>query len=59
VREKILSGELAPGDQVPSAAELAEQFSVTRGTALRALGSLKEEGQTEASPGWGTFDADR
>ena len=59
VREKILSGELAPGDQVPSMHELAEQFSVTRGTALRALGVLKEEGLTEASPGWGTFVAER
>lgn len=59
VRGKILSGELAPGDQVPSAAELAEEFQVTRGTALRALGVLKEEGLTEASPGWGTFVAER
>jgi DNA-binding GntR family transcriptional regulator len=30
-----------------------------RGTALRALGVLKEEGLTEASPGWGTYAAER
>jgi DNA-binding GntR family transcriptional regulator len=59
VREKILSGELAPGDQVPSMHDLAEQFGVTRGTALRALKVLKEEGLTETSPGWGTFVAEK
>jgi DNA-binding GntR family transcriptional regulator len=59
LRNKILSGELAPGDQVPSMAELAEQYGVTSGTALRALKVLKEEGLTEASPGWGTFVSER
>ncbi len=59
LRKKIQSGELAPGDQVPSMHELAEQYEVTRGTALRALKVLKEEGLTEASPGWGTFVAEK
>jgi DNA-binding GntR family transcriptional regulator len=39
--------------------ELAKQHGVSRGTALRALGVLKEEGLTEVSPGWGTFVAER
>jgi DNA-binding GntR family transcriptional regulator len=59
LRNKVLSGELAPGDQLPSMHTLAEQYSVSRGTALRALGILKDEGLTEVSPGWGTFVAER
>lgn len=59
VRERIASGELLPGDQVPSAGELAETRGVSRGTALRALGVLREEGLTTTTPGWGSFVAGR
>lgn len=55
LRAKIESGELSPGDQVPSVTQLTEQYKVTKGTALRALGVLRDEGLTEVSPGWGTF----
>jgi DNA-binding GntR family transcriptional regulator len=55
LRDKIESGELSPGDQVPSVKLLADQYEVTKGTALRALGVLRDEGLTEVSPGWGTF----
>ena len=59
VRDKITSGELAPGDQVPSASELCRIFSVSRGTALRALKVLRDEGAIDITPGWGSFVADR
>jgi DNA-binding GntR family transcriptional regulator len=59
VREKIAKGELLPGDQVPSASELAETHGVSRGTALRALGVLREEGLITTTPGWGSFVAGR
>jgi len=59
VRDKITSGELGPGDQVPSASELCGIFSVSRGTALRALKVLRDEGAIEVTPGWGSFVADR
>lgn len=55
LRARIESGELSPGDQVPSVMHLADQYGVTKGTALRALGVLRDEGLTEVSPGWGTF----
>jgi GntR family transcriptional regulator len=51
--------ELAPGDQVPSVPEICEAYGVSKGTALRALGVLREEGLTEVQPGWGTFVANR
>jgi DNA-binding GntR family transcriptional regulator len=50
---------VAPGDQVPSVKMLADQYNVTKGTALRALGVLRDEGLTEVSPGWGTFVKER
>ena len=39
--------------------QLAEEFRVSRSTARRALALLKEQGYTDASPGWGTFVRDR
>ena len=59
IRSKITSGALAPGDQVPSVPEICEAYGVSKGTALRALGVLREEGLTEVQPGWGTFVAER
>ena len=55
IREQIEHGELRPGEQVPSVTKIAEEYSVSRGTARRALDQLKEWGLTEATPGWGTF----
>jgi DNA-binding GntR family transcriptional regulator len=55
IRERIRSGELRPGDQVPSVHNLAEAYGVSRSTARRALDLLKEWGLTEALPGLGTF----
>jgi DNA-binding GntR family transcriptional regulator len=59
VRDKITNGELLPGEQVPSAAELAEAHGVSRGTALRALRVLKDEGTITVVQGWGSFVAER
>jgi DNA-binding GntR family transcriptional regulator len=59
LRQRIEARELGPGEQVPSAAQLAGEFSVSRSTARRALALLKEAGYTEASPGWGTFVKDQ
>lgn len=44
LRDKILSGELAPRDQLPSEPSLAQEFGVARNTASRALKQLREEG---------------
>lgn len=55
IRDKIRDGELRPGDQVPSMAKIAEQWSVSRGTARRVLQQLQEWGLIEIQPGWGSF----
>lgn len=56
--EQIESGQLMPGDQVPSENQLAEAFSVSRMTARRALSDLVSEGILLRSQGLGTFVAD-
>jgi DNA-binding GntR family transcriptional regulator len=53
--EKIRSGELKPGDRVPSATELVEAHNVSPSTARRALAKLKEMGLTDTVPGYATF----
>jgi len=53
--EKIKSGELKPGDRVPSVAELVEAYNVSHSTARRALAKLKDMGMTDTVPGYATF----
>ena len=53
--EKIRSGELKPGDRVPSVTELVETYDVSRSTARRALAKLKDMGMTDTVPGYATF----
>jgi GntR family transcriptional regulator len=44
LREQIESGSLAPGSALASESELAQQFSVSRGTVRQALASLRTAG---------------
>jgi GntR family transcriptional regulator len=53
--EKIKSGELKPGDRVPSVTELVETYNVSHSTARRALAKLKDMGMTDTVPGYATF----
>jgi len=53
IRERITTGELAPGASVPSEAALCEEFTVFRNTVRRALGALENEGLIETLPGAG------
>jgi GntR family histidine utilization transcriptional repressor len=55
--QKIESGEWQQHEKVPSENELAEQFSVSRMTARRALQELTEQGLLIRSQGSGTFVA--
>lgn len=55
LREQIESGQLAPGDRVPSIPELSRTMKVSRQTAHRALAVLGEEGLTTTRIGRGTF----
>ncbi len=53
--ERIKSGELKPGDRVPSVAELVETYNFSPSTARRAMAKMKEMGLTDAVPGYATF----
>ncbi|MGP4101811.1 GntR family transcriptional regulator [Nonomuraea sp. KM90] len=44
MRERIQSGEFAPGQALPSEAELCREFGVARNTVRRGLAILEEEG---------------
>lgn len=57
VRARIKSGELAPGDTLPSVAEIREQFGVATKTVSRALGVLKSEGLVTSRGSLGTVVA--
>lgn len=53
LRKAILDGELRTGDRMPSEAELARQFSVSRPTIREALSALESQGLIRKVPGAG------
>lgn len=55
IRKIIESGDLRPGDAVPSERELARIHDVSLMTARHALASLEQEGAVERRRGVGTF----
>lgn len=55
--DQIAAGELAPGDRIPSEAELIDQFGVSRITVRAAISELVEDGVLTRSQGKGTFVA--
>jgi GntR family transcriptional regulator len=58
IRGQIERGELAPGQQLPSALALASEYRVSVPTARKALGVLKNEGLVTGVAGYGTFVAE-
>src|SRR3712207_4202651 len=50
-RSQIRTGQLKPGDQLPTIAELAVANTVAVGTAHRALALLRDEGLVEVARG--------
>jgi GntR family transcriptional regulator len=54
-REKIDTGELKPGDLVPSERELSEKYTISRPTIRQALKELVNEGLLRREKGRGTF----
>ncbi|MBF6179907.1 GntR family transcriptional regulator [Nocardia otitidiscaviarum] len=55
LRQKILSGELTPGDRVPGESILKDQYKVSVPTVRQALAVLRHEGLIEARHGVGTY----
>ncbi len=55
VKEQIHSGKLAPGQQLPSEAQLTQRFQVSRVVVRQALQILDEQGLITRMRGKGTF----
>jgi GntR family transcriptional regulator len=57
VRMKVATGELEPGDQLPSVRGLAQQLTVNPNTVAKAYAELVAEGWLEARQGLGLYVA--
>jgi GntR family transcriptional regulator / MocR family aminotransferase len=55
IRERIRSGELAPGDPLPSTRDLASELRLSRNTAVYAYERLISEGYLESASRAGIF----
>jgi len=59
LRNRLASGEFAPGDSLPSEGELGRQYAVSRITVRQALETLKRDGLISRQRGRGTFVTER
>lgn len=59
LRALIATGELAPGDQLPSERTLAAEYDVARNTAREAIRQLAESGLVTSQHGKGVFVRDK
>ena len=57
LREAIAAGEYPPGAQLPTEAELAKRFGLSRGTVVKAIDMLVTEGIVSKRQGAGSFVA--
>ncbi|MFJ4434763.1 GntR family transcriptional regulator [Streptomyces sp. NPDC088923] len=53
LRARIAAGEYGPNDTIPSGRELAEQWNVSRATAIKAVDVLRNDGIVVAKQGTG------
>lgn len=51
LREEIMSGDLAPGSNLPSTTQLKQRFAASNATVQKAVGLLKAEGLAVGRPG--------
>lgn len=58
IRAQIQSGELSPGDKLPSTSELCRQHDVSAIVVRQAINALKIEGLVEGVGGVGVFVVD-
>ncbi|MGW2281621.1 TetR/AcrR family transcriptional regulator C-terminal domain-containing protein [Streptomyces sp. NPDC001770] len=54
LRQRIESGELGPGDRIPSTREIARQWGVAMATATKVIAELRHEGLVRPVSGVGT-----
>ncbi|AZN39747.1 FadR/GntR family transcriptional regulator [Paenibacillus albus] len=55
LHDRITTGDLKPGDKLPSVVDLATQYNVGRSTIREALSALKAKGLLDIRQGGGTF----
>ena len=55
LRAQIASGQLAPGDALPSESEIMETYAIGKSTVAKVLGILRAEGLIESHRGKGSF----
>jgi GntR family transcriptional regulator/MocR family aminotransferase len=58
VRQRILRGQVLPGNRLPASRHLAQQCGVARVTVTQAYDQLQAEGYVIGRPGAGTFVVD-
>lgn len=58
LRERLVSGELRPGDRLPTEKELSEAHGVSRTVVREAIAALRADGLVKARQGSGVFVAD-
>ena len=59
LRDLIMRGELSPGSQLPSTAQLVERYGAANATIQHALKALKDEGFLDSRVGKGVYVRDR
>lgn len=59
IREQIRSGQLKPGDRLPSISKLQAQFGVSYGSIRGAMLVLKAEGLVRGQPGEAVYVTER
>ncbi|MEU8313988.1 winged helix-turn-helix domain-containing protein [Micromonospora sp. NPDC049033] len=59
IREQIASGQLAPGDKLPSTAQLRAEHGVSAGVVRQAVLVLQTQGLVEGVHGLGVFVTER
>lgn len=59
IRERIASGEYAPGDKLPSTERLREEFDVSAPTVRKAIDILAETGEVAGRQGDAVYVADK
>lgn len=58
LRDRIRSGELLPGQRMPSEKDLHDEYGLARETVRRAVAVLRTEGLIEIRQGHGTYVAE-
>ena len=54
LRAQILSGELEPGQKLPSEASMMQEHGVSRNTTRAAIALLRDEGYVQTRPQYGS-----